>query len=62
MWVLTGTIVGAGLSGALAYRPHRASMQSLAPDGAYCDSGIGAAKGSRGDRADQGRRFNPADG
>ncbi len=44
MWVLTGTIAGAGLSGALAHRPHRASTQSLAPDGAYCDSGIGAAK------------------
>ena len=45
MWVLTGAVVGAGLSGALSYRQHRTPVaQSLAPDGAYCDSGIGAAK------------------
>jgi formylglycine-generating enzyme required for sulfatase activity len=45
MWVLTGAVVGAGLSGALSYRQHRAPVtQSLAPDGVYCDSGIGVAK------------------
>ena len=45
MWVLTGVVVGSGLSGALRYRQHPTPVaQSLAPDGAYCDSGIGAAK------------------
>ena len=46
MWVLTGTLIGAGLAGALAYRQQRAPVtQSLAPDGAYCENGIAAAKG-----------------
>ena len=46
MWVLTGTWQAPGSSGALTYRQHRApATQSLAPDGAYCESGIGAAKG-----------------
>jgi formylglycine-generating enzyme len=45
MWILTGTVAGAGLSGALAYRHHRASVaESLAPVGAYCETGIGAAR------------------
>ena len=46
MWVLTGTLVGAGLGGALTYRQHHAPLtQSPAPDGAYCENGIAAAKG-----------------
>ena len=45
MWVLTGTVVGAGLSGAWSYRQHRApGMQLSTPGGAYCDNGIGSAK------------------
>jgi sulfatase modifying factor 1 len=45
MWVLTGVIAGAGLSGALSYRQRRVPVaQSLGPDGAYCDRGIGEAK------------------
>jgi sulfatase modifying factor 1 len=46
MWVLTGTLLGAGLSGVLSYGYHRATVtQSLEADGDYCYSGIGAAKG-----------------
>jgi len=46
MWVLTGTLVGAGLGGALTYRQHHAPLtQSPAPDGASCENGIAAAKG-----------------
>ncbi len=46
MWVVTGVLTGAGLSGALAYRQHRLAVtSSLTPDGAYCDNGIAAAKG-----------------
>jgi formylglycine-generating enzyme required for sulfatase activity len=45
MWVLTGTVAGAGLTGALSYRQHRAQVMELSePSGAYCDTGIGAAK------------------
>ncbi len=45
MWILTGTVAGAGLTGALAYRHHRASVaESPAPVGAYCETGIGAAR------------------
>jgi formylglycine-generating enzyme len=45
MWVVTGTVVGAGLGGALTYRQHRGpATQSVTPDGAYCDTGIGAAR------------------
>jgi len=43
MWVLTGTLAGAGLGGALTYRQHHAgAAQSPAPEGAYCDNGIAA--------------------
>jgi sulfatase modifying factor 1 len=45
IWVLTGTLAGAGLGGALTYRQHHPATQSAAADGAYCESGIGAAKG-----------------
>jgi formylglycine-generating enzyme required for sulfatase activity len=45
MWVLTGTLAGVGLGGALTYRQHHPATQSVAPDGAYCESGIAAAKG-----------------
>ena len=44
MWVLTGTVAGAGLSGALTYHQHRAPVTQSPAPGAYCDSGIGAAK------------------
>ena len=66
MWVLTGTVLGAGLSGALTYRQHRGPVTpSPAPDGGYCDRGIGgvqryaatapAGAGPRSDRWDNGR-------
>jgi hypothetical protein len=45
MWVLTDTLAGAGLGGALTYRQHHPATQSAAADGAYCESGIGAAEG-----------------
>src|SRR4051794_2342701 len=46
MWVLTGIIVGAGLGGAFTYRQRHAPLpQSPAPDGAYCENGIAAARG-----------------
>ena len=46
MWVLTGALAGAGLGGVLASRQHPPpARQSTAPDGAYCESGIRAAKG-----------------
>ena len=62
MWVLTGTVVGAGLGGALSYRQHRAPVtQSLAPDGAYCDNGIGAAKGHAATALARAAPFNPTD-
>jgi hypothetical protein len=45
-WVLTGILAGARLGGALTYRQHHPlAIRSAAPDGAYCESGIGAAKG-----------------
>ncbi len=45
MWVIAGVLAGAGLGGALTYRQHHPpATQSAAPDGAYCESGIGAAK------------------
>jgi len=46
MWVLTGALAGAVLGGALTDRQHRPqATQSAEPDGAYCESGIGAARG-----------------
>ncbi len=46
IWVLTGTLVGGGLTtGALSHRQHLAQSKEIsAPAGAYCDNGIGAAK------------------
>ncbi len=45
MWVLTGTVVSAGLSGAVIYRNNRAQVASVSEYGASCENGIGAAKG-----------------
>jgi formylglycine-generating enzyme len=45
-WVsaLTGAVIGAGL-GLISYHRHHAPVAEVsAPDGAYCESGIGAAK------------------
>jgi formylglycine-generating enzyme required for sulfatase activity len=45
MWVLTGTVAGAGLTGVLSYRQYRAQVIELSePSGAYCENGIGVAK------------------
>jgi len=45
MWVLTGIVLGTGIVGAVSYRQNRVLVtQTLAPNGAYCDSGIGAAR------------------
>ena len=44
MWVVTGTAVGAGLSGGLIYSQHRAQATEVSSLGDYCDNGIGAAK------------------
>ena len=53
MWVLAGTVAGAGLAGGLSYRQHHVPVMDVsAADGAYCDNGIGAAKAhARGDHA-----------
>ena len=45
IWVLTGTVVSAGLSGAVIYRNNRAQVASISEYGASCENGIGAAKG-----------------
>ncbi len=45
IWVLTGTVVGAGLSGAVIYRDNRAQVAEVSEYGASCEMGIGAAKG-----------------
>jgi hypothetical protein len=45
-WVsaLTGAVIGAGL-GLISYHRHHAPVAEVsAPDGAYCESGIGAAR------------------
>jgi sulfatase modifying factor 1 len=44
VWSLTGTLLGAGLGGALMYRQRHASGPDASAAGLYCDSGIGAAK------------------
>jgi sulfatase modifying factor 1 len=44
IWVLTGTLVGAGLSGALIYGNNRAQIAEVSEHGASCENGIGAAK------------------
>jgi len=44
MWVLTGTIIGVGLTGGLSYRQHRAHITEVSASNAYCENGIGAAK------------------
>jgi formylglycine-generating enzyme required for sulfatase activity len=43
-WVLTGTVLGAGLAGAWRYQQYRTSVAQAATAGEYCDSGIRAAK------------------
>ena len=50
MWVITGTVVGAAVGGVLSYGRHLAPSAETAAssDGAYCDSGIGAARAARG--------------
>jgi sulfatase modifying factor 1 len=49
MWVLTGTVVGAGLGGWLSYLQHRAQVTEVSKHGSvYCDNGIGAAKAHAG--------------
>ena len=46
-WMLAFAITGAAFAGALSYRQHSlASAQNSVTDGAYCDSGIGSARGS----------------
>ena len=61
MWILTGTVAGAGLTGALAYRHHRASVaESPAPVGAYCETGIGAARRHARNGAGRSHFFHPA--
>jgi sulfatase modifying factor 1 len=48
MWVLTGAVVGAGLTAAWSYDQHRARATGVGePAGAFCDTGIGAAKAHR---------------
>src|SRR5437879_212019 len=42
IWALTGTVLGAGVSGELIYRQHHAHV--MEPSGSYCDNGIGAAR------------------
>ena len=44
MWVIAGTVLGAGLCGALGYRQYRAQATQGLADDAYCDRGIGGAK------------------
>src|SRR5690349_13592817 len=44
MWVLTGTVIGAVLTGGLSYRQHRAHITEASASNAYCENGIGAAK------------------
>jgi sulfatase modifying factor 1 len=49
MWVLTGTVVGAGLGGWLSYLQHRAQVTEVSkPGSVYCDHGIGPAKAHAG--------------
>jgi len=43
MWVLSGALLGSGLSGAWSYRQYRSSISAAAADGAFCDSGIAGA-------------------
>jgi sulfatase modifying factor 1 len=43
MWVITATVAGAAMGGALSYGRHSGNLRQ-APDGAYCDSGMAAAK------------------
>jgi formylglycine-generating enzyme len=45
MWMLTGAVVGTGLTAAWSYDQRRARSAGVGePDGAFCDTGIGAAK------------------
>jgi formylglycine-generating enzyme len=45
MWVLTGSVIAAGLGGGLSYFQHRAPLAGSAQRGnAYCDYGIGTAE------------------
>lgn len=43
-WIIAGLVGGAGLAGALSYG-YLGATKTVATDGAYCDTGIGAAKG-----------------
>jgi len=45
IWVLTGAVVGASLTGALSYLQRGAQVAEVSePGGAYCDNGLGAGK------------------
>jgi formylglycine-generating enzyme required for sulfatase activity len=44
VWVLAGTIMGVGTSGALRYRHNRAQVADVSEYGASCENGIGGAK------------------
>jgi formylglycine-generating enzyme required for sulfatase activity len=48
MWVLTGTIVGAAMTGGYSFCQHRAQVMVSRAEGAYCDNGIAAAKARTG--------------
>ena len=44
IWVLAGTLVGVGLTGALSYRQYRAHVAQVSEPGASCENGIGSAR------------------
>jgi sulfatase modifying factor 1 len=44
MWVLTGTVVGAAMTGGYSFCQHRAQVIASRAEGASCENGIGAAK------------------
>ena len=44
VWVLTGTMMGTSISGALIHRHHRAQVAEVSEYGASCENGIGAVK------------------
>src|SRR5271170_8495313 len=54
MWVLTGTVLGVGLTGGLSYRQYRAQVAQISSPGVSCENGIGAAKGHAGSAATSG--------
>ena len=44
MWVLTGALVGVGVTASVSYRHHRAQAAQVSEAGPSCENGIGAAK------------------